>query len=236
MSIETSRLTAEWEIWKLDLESFFAAQRIESQRDKRAHLAYLGGPGLQELLRHLPGVDQVPHVSNDPPFYDVAINCLDGYFEPFRRKTYERHLFHQIVQDKEERFADFVMRLRKQIARCNYASTVTDELIADRITQGCSSEELRVKLLQRDRSLEEIVALGTSMAESSEQSRKFQYKPKTESHDINAILHRDRNRQLPNATRNTRDTSSNDRFICYGCGRRGHTQGNSDCPAKQTKC
>lgn len=243
VSIDTSRLTAEWEVWKLDLESFFAAHHIESQRDKRAHLAYLGGPGLQELLRHLPGVDQVPHVAADPPFYDVAIKCLDGYFEPFRRKTYERHLFHQIVQGKEERFADFVMRLRKQIARCSYAPTVIDELIADRIAQGCASDQLRIKLLQRDRTLEEIVALGTSMAESSEQSRKFNYPSKTEFQDVNAIVHRGHIRQ-PQSTRShyrvphpsIRGLASNDRFICYSCGRRGHKQGNSDCPARQTKC
>ncbi|XP_062698180.1 uncharacterized protein LOC134284037 [Aedes albopictus] len=158
---EASNLPAEWEIWKSDLESFFLAQAVETQHDKRAQLAYLGGPGLQELLRHLPGVNQVPHVTADPPYYDVAIKCLDDYFEPFRRKSYERHLFHQITQQPEERFTDFVMRLRKQIARCNYNSCVVDELIADRITQGCKSQELRTRLLQKDRSLEEIIALGS---------------------------------------------------------------------------
>ncbi|XP_058817493.1 uncharacterized protein K02A2.6-like [Topomyia yanbarensis] len=157
VAIEASRLPAEWEVWRLDLESFFVAQRIESQRDKRAQLAYLGGPGLQNLLRLLPLADRVPHVTQDPPYYDVAVSCLNEYFEPFRRKIYERHLFHKIVQDREERFTDFVMRLRKQIARCNYDQSVTDQLIADRITTGCLSDELRTKLLQKDRSLEEIV-------------------------------------------------------------------------------
>lgn len=242
VSIETSRLTTEWEVWKHDLESFFAAHHIDLQRDKRAHLAYLGGPGLQELLRHLPGVDNVPHVTVDPPFYDVAVKCLDGYFEPFRRKTYERHVFHQIAQAKEERFADFVIRLRKQIARCSYAPTVVDELIADRIAQGCASEELRIKLLQRDRTLDEIVALGTSLAESSEQSKKLHCSPNAESQDIHTVIQRDRNRPTNNRynfgipSRGDRGYTSNDRFICYGCGRRGHTQRSNDCPAKQTKC
>lgn len=243
---ETSNLPTEWEIWKSDLESFFLAQNIEAQRDKRAQLAYLGGPGLQELLRHLPGVNQVPHVTADPPYYDVAIKCLDDYFEPFRRKSYERHLFHQIVQQPDERFMDFVMRLRKQIARCNYNSCVVDELIADRITQGCKSQELRTRLLQKDRSLEEIIALGTSLAESLDQSRKLsrssmQTRPDSEVNSVAKPSFRPFvNRRSPNPSkfpnRKQPDRQVNTRFICYGCGRRGHVQGSIECPAKGTKC
>lgn len=246
--IETSRLPSEWEVWKLDLESFFIAQRIETQSERRAQLAYLGGPGLQELLRHLPGVNQVPHVTLDPPFYDVAIRCLDEYFEPFRRKTFERHVFHQIRQTPGERFADFVMRLRKQISRCGYDANVVDELIADRIAQGCASEDLRIKLLQKDRSLEEIVALGTSMVESAEHSKKFYQLStlKPESHDINKVSERRWNWKPQNTKREgmfqqprfEKRTSERqtDRFICYSCGRRGHMQGSDECPAKRTKC
>lgn len=243
VTLEASRLPSEWESWKNDLESFFLAQRLESQQDKRAQLAYLGGPGLQELLRYLPGVNQVPHVTADPPYYDVAIKCLDDYFEPFRRKTFERHLFHQIVQRPEERFTDFVMRLRKQIARCSYNPCVVDELIADRIAQGCSSEDLRTKLLQKDRSLDEIIALGTSMAESLQQSKKFGKSsvPIRQEQEINSVVKPLRRVFQGNQRSGVKNSSaafrsSNDRFICYGCGRRGHTQGTIECPARQTKC
>lgn len=250
VSIESSKLPSEWEIWKLDLESFFVAQRIETQSERRAQLAYLGGPGLQELLRHLPGVNQVPHVALDPPFYDVAIRCLDEYFEPFRRKTYERHLFHQITQSPGERFADFVMRLRKQISRCGYDTNVVDELIADRIAQGCASEDLRIKLLQKDRSLEEVVALGTSMVESAEHCKKFfQPAPSIEPREINKISERNPNWKPRIVKRegmfqpryqsrydNRSTERQTDRFICYSCGRKGHVQGNDQCPAKYTKC
>lgn len=234
---EASSLPAEWETWKRDLDSFFLAQNIESQRDKRAQLAYLGGPGLQELLRHLPGVNKVPHVTADPPYYDVAIKCLDEYFEPFRRKTYERHLFHQIVQQPEERFMDFVMRLRKQIARCNYNSYVIDELIADRITQGCKSQELRTRLLQKDRTLEEIIALGTSLAESWDQSKKLS-KPNMQARSESEVNLVNRRTNHSSAYKNYKqpDRNQNNRFICYGCGRRGHVHGSNDCPAKDTKC
>ncbi|XP_058827813.1 uncharacterized protein LOC131687739 [Topomyia yanbarensis] len=239
VTIENSRLPSEWESWKLDLESFFLAQGVEKQSEKRAQLAYLGGPGLQALLRYLPGIDQVPHVTIDPPYYDVAIRCLDQYFEPFRRKTYERHLFHQIVQQPGERFTDFVMRMRKQIARCNYESSVVDELIADRIAQGCISDELRTKLLQKDRSLEEMITLGTSMAESQQQSKKLGRPVVHQEQEIHAVSKRPfRNgqqitdRQSIYQPRN----QQNNRFTCYGCGRRGHTHGSMECPAKHTKC
>lgn len=251
VTIEASRLPAEWETWKYDLEAFFVAQRIETQNEKRAQLAYLGGPGIQDLLRHLPGVEKVPHVSFDPPYYDVAVKCLDNYFEPFRRKTYERHLFHQINQNPGERFTDFVMRLRKQIARCNYNFTVVDELIADRIAQGCCSEELRVKLLQKDRSLDDIIALGTSMAESSQQSKDLnkQAPLRKDYQEVNAV-HKSHIRSDFKGYRNIRSDGQfqrgsqsklqrfepNDRYICYSCGKRGHIQGSENCPAGKTKC
>lgn len=245
VAMEASRLPSEWESWKNDLESFFLAQHVESQQDKRAQLAYLGGPGVQDLLRYLPGANEVPHVTDDPPYYDVAIKCLDDYFEPFRRKTYERHVFHQIVQRPEERFTDFVMRLRKQIARCSYNPCVVDELIADRIAQGCSSDDLRTKLLQKDRSLHEVIALGTSMAESLQQSKKFGKSavPIRVEHEVNSVVKPPRRVPQSNQRSNTRyqdqDMSqgpSNDRFTCYGCGRRGHIQGSIECPAIRTKC
>lgn len=248
-NVEANRLPTEWETWKYDLESFFVAQRIETQYEKRAQLAYLGGPGLQDLLRHLPGVDNVPHVTNDPPYYDVAVKCLNDYFEPLRRKTYERHLFHQINQNSGERFTDFVMRLRKQVARCNYDPSVVEELISDRITQGCNSEELRIKLLQKDRSLEDVIALGTSMAESSQQSRDLNKQPFTRKdyQEINAVRHSyyrpapDDQRNLQSRYQRSAQTrfqrgTSNERFICYSCGKRGHVQGSNGCPARGTTC
>lgn len=251
VTIDASLLPTEWETWKYDLESFFVAQRIEKQFEKRAQLAYLGGPGLQGLLRHLPGVDNVPHVTVDPPYYDVAVKCLDDYFEPFRRKTFERHLFHQIKQSPGERFTDFVMRLRKQISRCCYDPSVVEELITDRITQGCTSEELRLKLLQKDRTLEEAIALGTSLAESSQRATDLSKQPswKKDHQEINAIR-QSRPGRYTEGQRNIRSDARfksgsqqrfqrgppNDRFICYSCGKRGHIQGSNECPARNTKC
>lgn len=239
VSVEASRLPSDWETWKLDLESFFLAHGVEKQCDKRAQLAYLGGPDVQDLLRHLPGINKVPHVAIDPPYYDVAIECLDHYFEPFRRKTYERHLFHQIAQQSGERFTDFVMRLRKQIVRCNYDLSVVDELMADRIAQGCCSEELRTKLLQKDRTLEEVIALGTSMAESHKQSKKLSRPVDRQEQQINALSNRPfRNapQQNKRQTYNHPKDQETNRFMCYGCGRRGHKHGSDECPAKKTEC
>ena len=143
------------------------------------------------------------------------------------------------------------MRLRKQIARCGYDSSVVDELIADRITQGCTSEELRIKLLQKDRTLEETIALGTSLAESSQKSTDLSRPSvwKREQQEVHAIR-QSFPRKYPEASRNTRSEfrfkgnqfsryqrgQSTDRFICYSCGKRGHIQGSLDCPAKATKC
>ncbi|KAL9706460.1 hypothetical protein quinque_009978 [Culex quinquefasciatus] len=58
VNIEASLLPAEWDTWRQDLESYFVVHKIKTQRDKRAYLVYLGGPGLQGLLKLLPAADK----------------------------------------------------------------------------------------------------------------------------------------------------------------------------------
>lgn len=131
------------------------------------------------------------------------------------------------------------MRMRKQIARCNYHPEVVDELMADQIAQGCNSEELRTKLLQKDRPLEEVIWLGTSIAESHQQSRKLSRPAVRQEQDVYAVSHRPYRSDFPPSKRQPfiqpRNYQTN-RFTCYRCGRRGHVHGSSDCPVKQTKC
>lgn len=181
MKVDQSQLATEWRRWKRGLEYFLAASGITGQREKRNQLLHLGGPDLQDIFENLPGVHDIPHITPDPPFYDVAISKLEAHFQPCRRRTYERHIFRQITQQPGERFGDFVMKLRTQASRCDFdleGSSVAESMIIDQIAEKCLSSALRKKILERDRSLEEVVAIGKTMEDVELQCKEIGQKEK----------------------------------------------------------
>lgn len=170
-SLESSQLPLAWAKWKRDLECYFESEKIEGQYERRSKLLYLGGSDLRDIYDNLPDVKTVSMVLVNPPYYDAAIAKLDAHFEPYRRKTYERHLFRQISQKSSERFADFVLRLRTQVKRCEYDKP--EEMILDQIVEKCHSDKLRQKMLKRDFMLSEVESLGTSLEESERKMKEF---------------------------------------------------------------
>lgn len=170
-SLESSQLPVAWAKWKRDLECYFESEKIEGQYEKRSKLLYLGGSDLRDIYDNLPEVETVSLVVINPPYYDAAIAKLDAHFEPFRRRTYERHLFRQIAQKSTERFSDFVLRLRTQVKRCEYDKP--EEMILDQIVEKCYTDKLRQKLLKRDMLLNEVESLGTSLEESERKMKEF---------------------------------------------------------------
>lgn len=237
MSADRSRLPTEWLKWKRELERYFDASGVTSQWEKRSQLLHLAGSEIQEIFEHLPGVDQIPHVVTDPPYYDVAIQKLDEHFEPMRRRNYERHLFRQIVQKQDERFADYVLRLRIQAKRCEFDrfdSREVEDRIIEQIVETCNSNELRRQILSRDLALEEIVTLGTTLADVQQQMKELDrsYVDAKPQEVVNKIwkrpgLGRPRPNVMPSKTFSR---------ACFACGRKGHLKGDSLCRARNAKC
>lgn len=177
--VDQSQLATEWRKWKRSLEYYLAASGITGQREKRNQLLHLGGPDLQDIFDNLPGVHDIPHVTPDPPFYDVAVQQLDSHFQPCRRRTYERHVFRQISQQPGERFGDFVMKLRVQASRCDFdqeGSSVMESMIIDQIAEKCLSSALRKKILEKDRPLDEVVAIGKTIEDVEQQCKELAHK------------------------------------------------------------
>lgn len=169
-------LAVEWRKWKRSLEYYLEASNVVGQRERKNLLLHLGGPELQDIFDSLPGVHEVPHVAVDPPFYDVAIEKLDAHFQPIQRRTYERHIFRQITQQNGERFNDFVMKLRVQASRCDFdqdGGSVRDSMIIDQIAEKCLSSALRKKILEKDRPLSEVVAIGKTIEDVEMQCKEL---------------------------------------------------------------
>lgn len=257
MVADRSRLPTEWQKWKRELERYFDASGIVSQWEKRSVMLHLAGPDIQEIFDHLPGVNDIPQVLIDPPYYDVAIQKLDAHFEPMRRKNYERHLFRQILQKTDERFADFVLRLRIQAKRCEfdkYDVREVDDRIIEQIVEGCKSTELRRHILAKDLNLEEIVTLGTTLADVHEQVKQLDRdQVEVKSHGnanfgVNRVFKRgaaSNSRTTGNFRSRPSDNwnsagSSQDKPTtfrkCFACGFKGHLKGDVSCRAGNAKC
>ncbi|XP_055635391.1 uncharacterized protein K02A2.6-like [Toxorhynchites rutilus septentrionalis] len=176
--------------WKRGFEYYLEANKIVGQREKRSQLLFLGGADVQEIFESLPGIHDVPHVAVDPPFYDVAIQKLDAHFQSIKRRTYERHVFRQIAQQIGERFSDFVMKLRMQANRCDFdqdGGSIRDSMIIDQIAEKCLSAALRKKILEKDRSLSEVVAIGKTIEDVELQCKELSSVNKHELEVVNKI-------------------------------------------------
>lgn len=87
-------------------------------------------------------------------------------------------------QNQDERFAEFIIRVRQQINECGIdrypakcGKIISDIMLTDAIVEGCRSEELRRQILQKDRSVEEIEDIGKLLEGVEKQVKDFGTKP-----------------------------------------------------------
>ncbi|XP_055589607.1 uncharacterized protein LOC129741840 [Uranotaenia lowii] len=236
--IENGKLAKEWREWKDSLEFYFDSYQITDQKIKRSKMLHFGGPQLQKIYKSLEGTEDFPLVMVEKPWYDVAISCLDAYFKPRRQDVLERHKLRTMKQGTNESFAHYVLRLRQQLKDCGFEKypkevrVVLEEImLIDVIVEGCNLPELRRKILEKDQSLSDIEAMGTSLESVRHQEKEFKaginndgghisvcevgtWKPKAE---------RQQGRILKRINVGQRKIVGNGpEVICYSCGRRGH--------------
>lgn len=212
---DPSSLGLRWERWKRALDIYLLATGVDDSLKRRAILLHTGGLALQDVYYNLPGAHVEKTDSND--VFNIAIEKLDEYFSPKQSFLYERHLFRLMKQEPEEKFDKFLVRLRNQSSKCNFARK-EDDLI-DQIVEKCSSSELRKKiLLQGDSTTVEKIILEANSIETVERQLKgYQGKP---SLDVNRI-----------------GTKSNDKNVrCTRCGSAYHDSDDAQCVARNSSC
>lgn len=238
--IETSKLAKEWRSWKESLECYFAAYGITDQQVMKAKLLHLGGPALQTVFKNLKDRDHMPVVSLVPKWYDVAVDKLDEFFEPRHQTTSERRKLRQLKQKSGERFADYIIRLKQQASECGFdrygyeiGSTLTEIYLTDAVVEGCTSNEVRRRILLKDLPFAEIEALGISLEGVDQQIEEIST---TEPHP--KVCRVGQSKQ--DRGNKQRDVSASFKPIrdkaCYNCGRVGHVAASAACPARGKQC
>lgn len=250
--IESGKLAKEWLEWKGALEIYFESYQITDQRLKRSKMLHLGGPQLQKVFRSLDGTENFPIVLLEKPWYDVAVERLDAYFKPRRQDVLERYKLRNMKQGTNERFSHFVLRLRQQLLDCglekypqDFRTSVEEMMLIDVIVEGCTSPELRRKILEKDQCLSDIEALGNSMESVRAQEQEMTKHPRDSTGEVEvrkvdkfSVGRADRKQEriVKRFVGRPSPYGTVSKVVCYACGKSGHISRDTACPAKGQKC
>ena len=183
--------------------------------------------------------------NNPPPGNDIysrSVVALNNHYAPQVQREYEIFSFRTAKQEENETIDQFVTRLRKLGATCDFANLSAE--IKSHVIQRCKSSRLRTKRLSDLRmSLDDLIKTGNAMdravvyAQSMEgntemsvnqlAARKF-----TRPNHQRANRHDDFRRQQPSHSRNQPAETK-----CGHCGRSYPHEGcRESCPAFKQSC
>lgn len=225
---------------------------MDDPKKKLNWMLHYAGPKVQSIYYTLPEkTNEEKKIRRDPlatgyvkiqiDEYDDAVEKLFSFFEPKQNTSYERHIFRQLHQKKDERIDMFLIRLREQADRCDFGDQLNDN-IRDQITSGCSSDTLRRKILERgDENLESIVKVARIIEAVAKQQQSF---GKGYSHDVASESGNTKKDEADvckieakNRSESRQNTSvGNFTGICGRCGLKGHKSADGNCPAKGKTC
>lgn len=182
---------------------------------------HLAGRKVQELYETLKNQKKKKKRHTE---YEDAIAKFNDFFAPRRNSTYERHVFRQIKQGKDEKFGLFLTRLRKQADRCDFGKNAEDNL-KYQIIEKCQSSKLRKDLLKLgDVDLRKVMKVANAFEAVAEQEKDF------DRGDPKGLLSFD----------DVCSVESRSKFMrsgeCTRCGFRGHQSNDDQCPAKEKRC
>ncbi|XP_049301210.1 uncharacterized protein LOC125774862 [Anopheles funestus] len=243
--IETAKLATEWKSWKEAVECYFAAYKVTDQAEKKAKLLHFGGPALQRVFRNLKDHEHVSLVVLETRWYDHAVEKLDEFFGPQNQTTTERRNLRMIKQKPGERFADFIIRLKQQANQCGFdkygdeiGSTLREIYLTDAVVEGCSSNEVRRKILRKDLAFSEIEDIG--VAQESVESQIVEMTAGSPSKKIFKVEQGGKKGKSMTASTNTTETrqgaGKHNGKGCFNCGRVGHFAASFNCPARGKEC
>lgn len=237
----------DWKKWLRGFEIYAQANAIKKPKNKLNWMLHYAGNKVQTVFDSLPEIKRDENKPNGPyaagyvftrNVYSDAIERLNGFFEPKQNVSYERHIFRQQQQKKNERFDMFLVRLREQADRCNFGEQLEDNL-RDQITTGCSSDVLRRKILERgDAALDNIVKMAQVFETVSKQQEIFGSKAPQSSSAIEEsknenVCKIETKQKFRQSQR--RNANSFDGF-CGRCGSKGHKSADEKCPARGQTC
>ena len=208
-------LADNWKYFKKSWKNYVFATGLD-KKDKAIVLATLYtvlGKEANEIAENLEVTDPA-----DP---DSLLDALSSYFEPQKNTIFERYLFNSTVQEESETIDQFLNRLRKLAATCDYG-TLTSQLIRDRLVIGVSDQGIRSRLL-REKTLKLDSAIDIVRAEKRSKSQ-FKQIEKVGENPIHSI----RNKRITKTKHESKTP-----VMCKYCGKSHKPK---ECPAFGKVC
>ena len=91
--------------------------------------------------------ENLPLSEDERKNQSTILEKLGEHFEPLRNTIYERYMFNSAMQSDGESIEQFLSKLRKLAATCQYGSLL-DEMLRDRIVIGVHNSHTRARLLR----------------------------------------------------------------------------------------
>ena len=157
---EPSSLSQRWKSWIKRFETYIVAMKITDNKQKRALLLYQAGEATQDIFETL---------QNTGDDYQTAKQRLEEYFAPRKNVDFQVFQFRQTAQLPDEPIDQFVTRLRKLAATCEFHDVSRE--IKSTVIQNCSSKRLRrYALRETDITLDHLIAKARSLEISEAQA------------------------------------------------------------------
>ena len=151
-----------WRKWMVRFENRITAMNLTDPERKLALLLDYAGDDVHDDFLTL----TVPAAGgNDPPGNDIyhrSITALNNHYAPQVQREYEIFSFRTAKQEESESLDQFVTRLRKLGATCDFANLSAE--IKSQVIQRCKSLRLRTKgLSDLTMTLDDLIKTGNAM-------------------------------------------------------------------------
>jgi hypothetical protein len=173
-------------------------------------------------------------LSTDDSNYDEVNTSLTDYLMPKRNREFERYEFRNIKQQTNESVDQFSTRLRQKAETCEFSNK--EDEIKSQIIQGCTSRKLRIKCLQEDKSLPDILVLARTMEIADRQSKIMAQSPEIPVNNVRHAQHKPYTMFNKKLSHKSQPDLQRTKKECRNCG--GDFPHQSQCPAfgKTFKC
>ncbi|KAL1478151.1 hypothetical protein MTO96_035179 [Rhipicephalus appendiculatus] len=151
-TLEASKSTSRFEV-------FASANNIDELKKAQVFLTVLDEKAYVTLRSLL-----LPKSPADSKYADIT-KVLREHYAPRRSIVTERYRFHRRDQGQSETIGEFVVKLKKLAATCEFGSFL-EESLRDRLISGLRSEDIRCRLLSlpnKEATWERVLNIATAM-------------------------------------------------------------------------
>ena len=151
--------------------------------------------------------------------YDQPTEILKGYYKPKVIEVAESYRFHHTLQNENETFTEYAIKLKRLAQNCNFGTYLTRAL-RDQFVGVVKSQATKKKLLSEDRTFEQAL----KVAQADELAKKKSKQPQFNSNlsaKVQAVHSVPKKSSLVNK-QHVAITGKNHAKFCFRCGSSQH--------------